>query len=153
MLKYLILGLLGLAVAMAVYVRLAPTNVADWHEIDVQNEGGNAGAGGYFKRLQLLNQTGKLAALDQIIMATPRTQRLAGDVESGTITYVTRSGLWGFPDYTTVTLGGEGTSMGPTLMIYGRLRFGASDLGVNRDRIEGWCEQLSLQDTADTPTQ
>jgi hypothetical protein len=42
-----------------------------------------------------------LARLDEIALATPRTTRLAGSPDEGRITWITRSALWGFPDYTT----------------------------------------------------
>ena len=79
---------------------------------------------------------GDLAALDSIIRDTPRTQVLAGSVDEGMITYVTRSRVFGFPDYTTVRQEGD------MLEVYGRLRFGKSDLGVNAARIDGWLRQL-----------
>ena len=52
------------------------------------------------------------------------------------ITYVTRSRVFGFPDYTTVRQAGD------TLEIHGRLRFGESDMGVNAARVDGWLERL-----------
>jgi uncharacterized protein (DUF1499 family) len=61
---------------------------------------------------------------------------LAGSAGEGMITFQTRSQLWGFPDHTTVAVQGD------LLVIYGRLRFGKSDLGVNRARIAGWLETL-----------
>ena len=52
--------------------------------------------------------------------------------------------MWGFPDYTTVSILPAGTfdNAGPLLMIDGRLRFGRSDLGVNKARIERWLTAL-----------
>jgi len=55
------------------------------------------------------------------------------------ITYVTRSRVFGFPDYTTVR------QAGPQLEIYGRLRFGRSDLGVNAARIDGWLQSFAQE--------
>ena len=77
-----------------------------------------------------------LARLDAIIRATPRTKVLAGAVAEGMITYVSRTRWMGFPDYTTVQRDGD------VLKIYGRLRFGRSDLGVNKARVEGWLAAL-----------
>ena len=59
----------------------------------------------------------------------PRTSVLAGSVDTGRITYVTRTQWMGFPDYTTVEQQGE------TLKLYARLRFGRSDFGVNAVRV------------------
>lgn len=77
-----------------------------------------------------------LTQLNSIALATPRTHLLAGSVEEGMITYVTRSRVFGFPDYTTVQV--EAQAGGSLATLYGRLRFGKSDLGVNRGRIRGW---------------
>lgn len=81
-----------------------------------------------------------LARLDAIAMATPRTLRLAGSPETGSITWITRSRLWGFPDYTTAQI--TETDTGPRLDIFARLRFGRSDLGVNAARLQAWVNQL-----------
>ncbi|WP_428515957.1 DUF1499 domain-containing protein [Roseovarius sp.] len=77
-----------------------------------------------------------LARLDTIIRDTSRTTVLAGSVDEGMITYVTRSALWGFPDYTTVA------HRDGRIVLYGRARFGKSDLGVNAKRLDGWLAQL-----------
>jgi uncharacterized protein (DUF1499 family) len=77
-----------------------------------------------------------LARLDEIALETPRTSRLAGSAEDGRVTYVTRSRVFGFPDYTTAEV------VDGQLRVFGRLRFGGSDMGVNRARIESWLAQL-----------
>ena len=64
---------------------------------------------------------------------------LAGSVEQGMITYVTRSIVVGFPDYTTVLQNGD------QLVIYARLRFGRSDFGVNHARIKRWIDALQAR--------
>ncbi|MEM9843514.1 MAG: DUF1499 domain-containing protein, partial [Pseudomonadota bacterium] len=92
------------------------------------------GAGYVLRRIEATPET--LAALDEIARATPRTTILAGSVEDGIVTYVTRSALMGFPDYTTVSLS-DGA-----LTLYARLRFGQSDLGVNAARLEAWLRAL-----------
>lgn len=78
-----------------------------------------------------------LERLDDIIRETPRTRIVAGSVEQGMVTYETRSAMFGFPDYTTVRRNGS------RIEIFGRLRFGASDLGVNAARIEGWLKAFA----------
>lgn len=89
-----------------------------------------------------------LSQLDKIILKTPRTSLLAGASEEGMITYMTRSRVFGFPDYTTVMAvpdGGPDTAPdagGSDLTIYGHLRYGRSDLGVNKARITGWLKAL-----------
>lgn len=137
MLKYSVLGLIGAIVALAVYVRLAPINTDDWHSVDLPTgTAGELAAEGSFTVVRDVSDAAVLLSMDAIIMATPRTTRIAGNVASGRLTYVTRSRVMGFPDYTTVTADGG------KLVIYGRLRFGRSDMGVNRVRITGWLTQL-----------
>lgn len=127
----LILGLVLLGiVALLGFVRLAPSDPMRWHQMP-DNVTDRDLEGGAMREVE-----GDLAALDAIIRATPRTEVLAGDVARGMITYVTRSRVFGFPDYTTVR------QAGARLEIYGRLRFGRSDLGVNAARIDGWLERL-----------
>jgi len=80
--------------------------------------------------------SGMLARLDAIALATPRTRRLAGGVAEGSITWITRSALWGFPDYTTAEVQADG------LYIFARIRFGGGDGGVNAARLREWQAQL-----------
>ena len=69
-------------------------------------------------------------AADAYMRGLPRTQVLDGSVEDGRVTYVTRTRVIGFPDYTTLEYSNG------QLKAYARLRFGQSDLGVNRERLE-----------------
>ncbi len=144
--KYLIL-LLVVAVVVVVagglYIRFAVSDTARWHRWGLPG----MAAGEYPSRNGDLI-TGAvagpevLAELDAIIMATPRTMRLAGSVDEAMITYVTRTALWGFPDYTTVKLTNAAGVW--TLSVFGRSRFGASDLGVNKARIDRWLSGIAL---------
>ena len=65
-----------------------------------------------------------LAALDAVAMAWPRTERLAGGPEEGRITWVTRSALVGFPDYTTAAVrdrpGAQGSDGGRARRLHRR---------------------------------
>ena len=76
-----------------------------------------------------------LTRYDTVIQQTPRTERIAGSVETGQATYVTRTALMGYPDYTTIGVYGEYPRY---VEVYGRSRFGKSDLGVNAKRVAGW---------------
>lgn len=129
----LLIILVGLGVVFSLYVRLAPSEPEEWHVTLSELEVGDQ-AGGAVRRLPAEDET--LEKLDAIIRATPRTVVLAGSIEGARLTYVTRSAVFGFPDYTTVEQAGD------MLVIYGRLRFGRSDLGVNAKRIDGWLYQL-----------
>ena len=130
MLKLVALALLVAVIAVMAFIRLAPSDPLRWHQMPGAVTDRDL-EGGAMRRVE-----GDLAALDAIIRDTPRTRVLAGSVDRGMVTYVTRSLVMGFPDYTTVRQDGE------ALEIYGRLRFGRSDLGVNAARIDGWLERL-----------
>jgi uncharacterized protein (DUF1499 family) len=81
------------------------------------------------------------AAFDRIALSAPRTTRLAGSPGDLWTTYVQRSRLWRFPDYISVRAIDLGDGMS-ALAIYSRSRYGASDLGVNRARVEEWMARL-----------
>lgn len=141
-----VLWLLALVVVAAgAWVRLAPTDPAVWH-VDPVTEAAADGAirGGLGDARVALVLPGTpeqvLSRLDAIALATPRAVRLAGSAAEGRITWVTRSALWGFPDYTTAAARVEGE--GTRLDLFGRLRFGASDFGVNAARLADWVARL-----------
>ena len=147
------LWMVGLIIVGALLaVRVAPTDPAAWH-VDPLTARSPA-PGGVLARpdggdlsVPVLNATPSevLTRLDAIITATPRTKRIAGDVASGRITYVTRSLIFGFPDYATVSaVAVEG---GAAPVILSRLRFGVSDTGVNGRRVQGWLDALAADAT------
>lgn len=132
----------GLTVFLAAlaYVRLAPADPAVWH-VDLAAEGFDPFGGQVFcitpdNRYGPLAE-GALERLATIVQATPRTELVAGSPAEGHMTWVTRSALIGYPDYTTVQL-----LSGPTLCLFGRQRFGYDDWGVNAARIGGWMQTL-----------
>ncbi|MFD0858314.1 DUF1499 domain-containing protein [Roseovarius aquimarinus] len=124
--KWIVLLVLLAALALLGWVRLAPDDATRWHVLPEEVESADMD-GGVMRRVE-----GDLAALDEIIRAEPRTEVLAGSVAEGMITYITRSRVFGFPDYTTIAQRGE------DIAIHARLRYGKSDMGVNRARVERW---------------
>jgi len=130
----LTIGLALLIVAM-MYIRLAPSDPTRWHNPPQVSENKDFKAG--VKRLISPGPDG-LARLNDIAMSTPRTSVLAGLVEDGMVTYITRTAVFGFPDYSTVQ------QIDDDLQIYARQRFGRSDVGVNRARIRQWIAALGL---------
>jgi len=143
---WIAIGLLALVLGLAAYVRLAPTDAALWH-VDPLIVAKPARPSHYLMRdgdgdgpaVDLgLSEEAAAAALAQIALATPRTTVLAG--EGGFVTYVTRSALLGFPDFTSVRISPEGE--GSRVAIFARSRFGESDMGVNRKRVEAWLSAL-----------
>lgn len=144
---------LAVAVAGLAAVRLVPSDPAVWH-VDVASvvkpaspnawlvrDGGDAPA----LRLDL-PPAAALARLRAVALAWPRTAVLAEDaVEDGAedgarATFITRTALVGWPDYTTVQVAPIAT--GSVVMIFARSRFGYSDLGVNEARVRAWIAAL-----------
>lgn len=114
-----LVGLLG-------YIRVAPNDVNRWHvpittDVDVTL---NEGAVRIVK-----SSADSMATLDKTMRGFDRTSVLAGSVKQGLVTYVTRSKVVGFPDYTTIEQASDSIKM------YARLRFGLNDLGVNAARL------------------
>lgn len=154
---YVLIGFVAAVIALAAYVRLAPSDPRAWHKTFHPRAPGTYPQAGAFTIVREVDDPqATLVRLHAIIRETPRTTVLAGSVDEGMVTYITRSRLWGFPDYTTVSARAddriEGVD-GSVLKIQGRLRFGKSDMGVNRARIEGWLAQLDAGDGQGTPTQ
>jgi hypothetical protein len=124
------------------YVRLAPSDLARWNVDPAtavtwpETTAGTVSAltGGAVLLIPAAQDA--LARLDAVAVATARTTRLAGSVEQGRITWVTRSGFWWFPDYTTAQIKEDG------LYVYARLRFGKADFGVNAARLNDWLGKM-----------
>ncbi|OUS37550.1 hypothetical protein A9Q94_05625 [Rhodobacterales bacterium 56_14_T64] len=122
-------------------IRLAPIDPLDWNTQPEFTED-KTFRGGVFRVVR----TGPdgLARFDLVASASPRTKLLAGSVEDGLATYVTRTKFLGFPDYTTARQDGD------LLKVYARLRFGRSDLGVNGARIADWLDEMGIHPTLGT---
>jgi uncharacterized protein (DUF1499 family) len=134
------------ALGLLAYIRLAPSDPAVWHVSPVT--AAEAGQGSCLDSI-ITQVNGARAAcistdtpeslltrLDAIALATPRTTRLAGMPRSGRITWITRTALMGYPDYTTAEA--TQTQTGTRLDIHARQRFGGADLGVNTARLKEW---------------
>lgn len=136
-LKYMFLWI-GLAVVVGLlgYVRLAPSDISRWHV--ASQIAANKNFKGGVIRLVEAGPDG-LERFDKLTRETARTTVLAGSVSEGLVTYVTRSKIFGFPDYTTAQQDQE------QLKIYARLRFGRSDIGVNKARVSRWLDALQTR--------
>ncbi len=145
--RMLAVVLSGLFLVAAAWVRLAPADPAHWH-VDVSSDAPPLCAAGIettaasARAACELAEPGSalLARLDAIALATSRTRRLAGSASEGRITWETRSLLFGYPDYTTAQV--TETAGKARLDILARARFGASDLGVNGQRLTQWLGAL-----------
>ena len=135
---YLAIPLLVIAI-LWLYIRLAPSDPARWH-VD-PDKAVAPPKGSYRTELTVpLPPEDALQAFATAALDTPRTRTLARGVGEGRITFVTRSALWGFPDYTTAKA--EATPDGSRLTVLARLRFGRSDFGINQARVRGWEQAL-----------
>lgn len=143
---------IGLALAIVAFlgllaaVRLAPSDPAVWHvaiaEVEKPASPNNwlLGDGGDGPAVTLpLPPEAAMARLREVALAWPRTVVLAEDV--GRITFVTRTAVMGWPDYTTVEVTGD-EGGGSRVTLFARARFGHSDTGVNRARAEAWADAL-----------
>jgi uncharacterized protein (DUF1499 family) len=146
-------ALLVAALAAAIYFRRVEDDPVAWH-VDLTaaertgkpNDylaappGATAAEPDRIARVHPITPRELLSRFDAVAMAAARTQRLAGSPDGGRITYVQRSRNMGFPDYITV----EAVEVpgGAALVVWSRSRFGYSDLGVNRARVEDWLEKL-----------
>ncbi len=112
-----------------IWIRNAPDNPKTWHvvpEVVIDQRKRNS-----IKRLVETGPDG-LARLHKVAMESPRTTVLAGSVDEGMVTYITRTKRLQFPDYTTAHQDGD------MLKIFARARYGHSDRGVNTRRVQRW---------------
>jgi len=120
-----------LAVVGLLYVRVAPHDPAKWHvdpaavqEVDPLNQYiGRASVGGERKAVAGL--------LERLIVG----EVLAGSFETGFVTVIARTPMVGYPDYISVRIEEENADTS-RVTIFSRSRFGVSDLGANKARVE-----------------
>ena len=146
MYRMIVWGALIIVLGFLAYVRFSPSDPARWHKQAYPSGlGEKPSKAGYVWRSQIVGDgLAELAALDDVVRQTARTRLLAGSVAQKQLTYVTRSRVFGFPDYTTIGVydGLIEDEQTRYLEINSRLRFGGSDLGVNRARAKGWLTLL-----------
>lgn len=145
--------LLGLAIGVLVlgvmaWIRLAPSDPARWHEdprLVARPSSPNfhlirmAGGDEMPRVFQMKPEV--LAARVDEVARTDGAELIAGSLAAGHMTYLSRTPLMGYPDYTSILI--EPAGEGAMLLAFARSRFGHSDLGVNRARITRWIEALS----------
>lgn len=145
--------LLGLAIGVLVlgvmaWIRLAPSDPARWHEdprLVARPSSPNfhlirmAGGDEMPRVFQMTPEV--LAARVDEVARTDGAELIAGSLAAGHMTYLSRTPLMGYPDYTSILI--EPAGEGAMLLAFARSRFGHSDLGVNRARITRWIEALS----------
>ena len=137
--RTVLLGVGLLAIAGAAYVRLAPSDAARWH-VSVA-DAPDPGAGGSKRLTDPYDGSPEdVLARFAAIADEAGAVLLAGTPSDNRVTYVARSRVVGFPDYITAESIAEGDTA--RLHILSRLRFGASDLGVNGRRLEEWLSRM-----------
>lgn len=138
---YAVVILIVILSALSVWIRIAPIDPGRWN-VDLtapslkigDNWVGFCPAPG---KAGPVNGAEALSHLDDIALATPRTRRLAGSPSAGEITWVTRSAVFGFPDFTTAQVLPDGT-----LCVVARQGIGRDDFGVNARRLGAWIRLL-----------
>jgi len=76
-------------------------------------------------------------AIEALIAKQPRLKEVSrSDAAGFQATYVVRSFIMGFPDFLSIKIE-EDTPTTSTIKLFSRSKFGYSDLGVNRKRIQG----------------
>ena len=137
------------ALASVLYVRMAPMRPADWHrdptEADRTGRPNDYLVGPAGDREAVVVDElpeALLARLDAVALAEPRTTRLAGSPAEGWVSYLQRSVVVGFPDVVNVRADPEGS--GSQLVVWSRSRFGQSDFGVNKARVDRWLAMLGV---------
>lgn len=123
-------------IALQAYIRLVPSAAARWN-VDPFAAKHPAPAGGRLVLkggdLPFEDATQALAATCREMLSLRRTKVIAGAANERRLTFLTRSAVWGFPDYTTIEL--RETAQGYEIAMLARLRFGRSDFGVNQARL------------------
>lgn len=137
------------AVAVAAMPRLLPMAPSDWHVDPLAAERtGRPNAwllalGGDAPPVASTDPPAAvLARLDAAAMAEPGVERLAGSPGEGLVTWVQRSRAMGFPDAVSIRAAPAGD--GSIVTVFSRSRYGYSDMGVNRARVERWLAAAGL---------
>lgn len=153
-LGYLVLAVVLLAAGLLLFVRFTGHDPAVWHvdpltaptpttpnSYRVVPPGTPAPESGRQSPLFAATPSELMAAFEAHALAQPDTIRLAGNSSEGYVTFVQRTPLVKYPDYISVRAVdlGDGQS---ALAILSRSRFGQSDMGVNKARIDAWLEAL-----------
>ena len=151
LLKWLVIIVLLVTAGLAVGLRSMPDDPAAWHvnpataertgkpnDYLVAPEGATAATPDVIAKIHETDPKSLLFQLDAI--ARPQSDVVAGSVDELAITYVQRSTVMGFPDYISVRAVAAGT--GSALIIWSRSRYGHSDFGVNKARVEEWLSRL-----------
>lgn len=136
-LKYILLGLFFVALTGAAIVRVRPLDPAVWHSAEAFEA---AAANTQAIVLEGKTPSEVAEAFTEVALATPRTEILAGSLQDGFASYVTKTKIWAFPDVSTVKL--TEVDGGTEVRVWARQVYGVEDFGVNAERVAAWFEAL-----------
>jgi uncharacterized protein (DUF1499 family) len=143
--KYVLLVLVATGIGTVLAVRFSRDDPARWH-VDplaavLSGKPNQYVLGPEKSPVFAVDAISLAQAFDDMAMAQPRVERLAGSVGDLWLTYVQKSALIGYPDYISVKFidTPDGSA---TLAVFSRSRYGHSDLGVNQGRIKSWVKAL-----------
>ncbi|MEM7060762.1 MAG: DUF1499 domain-containing protein [Pseudomonadota bacterium] len=148
----LIVAVIGLA-GTAVGMRNTTDDAAKWHvdpaiaertgrpnDYLVAPAGAAASTPDREPSVHLLPPEELLFLFDAVARPSRNVDVIAGGVKDRHITYVQRTTVLGFPDY--ISVKAIEVDGGSALIIWSRSRYGYSDLGVNKKRIDAWLAQI-----------
>ena len=132
----LLIVLVIAAIAGVIYVRTAAHDPARWHidpatvtEVNTDNE---------FLDSRII--AGSPDAIASTLLSELDGEVLAGDLAKDWSTFVVRTPLIGYPDYVSVRM--TPAADGTRVTLFSRSRFGKSDLGANKARVQRVFEAL-----------
>jgi len=130
-------------VLLLAYIRLVPDHTDMLHK-DPQTAASTGKPNEYRFTSTVFDITADelIRLTDGFVQTQTRVTRIAGGADTRMITYVQRSALMGYPDYITIKAVTSGVDQSK-LVIFSRSRFGYSDLGVNKMRIDRWVSIIS----------
>ncbi|MEM7190258.1 MAG: DUF1499 domain-containing protein [Pseudomonadota bacterium] len=150
-LKWVVISIVVVTAAFAIYLRTVGHDPAVWHvdpsvskrtgkpnDYLIAPEGATTAKPDAIAKVHETDPKSLLFQFDAI--ASPQTEVVGGSVDELWITYAQRTMIMGYPDYITVRAVTAGT--GSALIIWSRSRYGHSDFGVNKARIEDWLSKM-----------
>ncbi|MCP5075219.1 MAG: DUF1499 domain-containing protein [Rhodobacteraceae bacterium] len=143
--RFILLFLITLVLVSVAYIRLSAGDPARWHIDPLIAERGKKPnqffllpAGGDAESPVFDTDAASLAlAFDKMALGKPNVTKFAGDPGELLVTYVQRSRRMRYPDYVSVKFIDLPDDRS-TLAVFSRARYGVSDRGVNRARVERW---------------
>jgi len=143
--KYGLLGVVAIGLGFVLWVRFSRDDPARWH-VDPMAAVLSGKPNQFLLKPEnapvfAVDAASLAQAFDDMAMAQPRVERLAGSVGELWLTYVQKSAVMRYPDYISMRFvdNADGTA---TLAVFSRSRYGHSDLGVNRGRVKKWIKAL-----------